>query len=203
MGVIAHFMGQQIVTLNISNNSIGDPGAEAFGNALIHGYHPSLKYLDISGNNITATGREYLAQALNNISQDLSIAYNTIKGFSKEKLTEAIKFILHLNKENGVSSNEMFMTKQSLEHCKKAVENVGVNITVGVAKCKKAPLKYLKPTDLTLQDVALDYVSALAKKNSKINTTLSYLCIIKEAFSSVIDEDFTQCLTGLDSMLND
>ncbi len=136
MGVIAHFMGRQIVTINLSNNSIGDSGAKAFGNALIHGYHPSLKYLDISGNNITATGREYLVQALNSVSQDLSIAYNTIKGFSKEKLKEAIKFILHLNKENRVISNEMFTTKQSLEHCKKAVENVGINITVGAAKCK-------------------------------------------------------------------
>lgn len=202
MGVIAHFMGQQIVTLNISNNSIGDPGAEAFGNALIHGYHPSLKYLDISGNNITATGREYLAQALNNVSQDLSIAYNTIKGFSKEKLTEAIKFILHLNKENGVSSNEMFTTKQSLERCKKAVENVGVNITVGVAKCTKTPLKYSKPTDLTLQDMALDFL-AQTKIGKVLKPIASFICISQEAFSSIIDEDFSQCLTGLDSMLEE
>lgn len=40
-------------------------------------------------------------------------------------------------------------------------------------------------------------------KNQKINKALSYLCIAQEIFFSVVDEDFSQCLTGLDSMLND
>lgn len=185
--------------MNLSNNYISDEGANCMAYHIGAGSHPHLRLLDVSGNQITTTGRGYLVQALNNISQDLSIAYNTIKGFTKESLKSGIKFILYLNKENGVSSNEMFTTEQSLEHCKKAIENVGLNITFGVAKCKKAPLKYLMPKDLTIQDAALDILS----QNKKLKPILSFICIAQESFFSVVDEDFSQCLTGLDSMLND
>lgn len=188
-----------IQSLNLFKNLLDDNSANYIATSLEYGRFPSLKYLDVSGNKIGTTGRGYLVQALNNISQDLSIAYNTIKGFTKEKLKVAISFILHLNKENGVSSNEMFTTEQSLEHCKKAVENVSINITFGVAKCKKTPLKYLMPKDLTLQDAAIDILS----QNKNLKPILSFVCIAKESLFSVVDEDFSQCLTGLDSMLDD
>lgn len=96
----------------------------------------------------------------------------------------------------------MFTTEESLEHCKKAIGNVSLNITIGVAKCKKAPLKYLMPKDLTLRDFALDALTFITK-NKTLSNYLSYICIAQESFFSVVDEDFTQCLVGLENMVND
>ncbi len=37
----------------------------------------------------------------------------------------------------------------------------------------------------------------------EIKGVLSFVCTAKEAFFSIIDEDLSQCLTGLDSMLEE
>jgi hypothetical protein len=140
---------------------------------------------------------------MQSINQGLVVTLAKVQGFSKDALKISLRFILKLNKQNGISSDEMFTTEESLEHCKKAVGNISLNITVGIAKCKKAPLKYLMPKDLTLQDVVIDAFSVLTSKNKYIEGALGFLCIGYETLFSVIDEDFSQCLVGLENMINE
>ncbi|HJD63013.1 MAG TPA: hypothetical protein LFW14_05615 [Rickettsia endosymbiont of Degeeriella rufa] len=76
--------GRYIVTMNLSNNITGDNGAEYIATSLKWGRYPHLKALDVSGNLITPTGHGYIAQALKDINQKISVTLIRRKKFPKQ-----------------------------------------------------------------------------------------------------------------------
>jgi hypothetical protein len=217
-----------IINLNLSNNGIGDDGAAHIVAYLKYGHMPAtthvnladniitdkgalcfaesfnssvnkLKVLHLEGNKITKTGEGFLVKALDSISQNLKIVLAEVKSFSKDALKEAIKGMLFVAKNNGISTKETLTNDETIEYCKKGIPNVALNISWGVTKCLKAPAKYLTPKDVTFQDVIVDTMSNI----KEVKAVMTFYCITQNTFFSIVDEDFANCLTGVDSMLND
>lgn len=57
--------------INLSNNQIGDNGAQCIATHLGNGHYPHLKALDLSGNQISNTGNGYIAKGMKSINQGL------------------------------------------------------------------------------------------------------------------------------------
>lgn len=187
---------QNVITINLSNNQIGDKGAELLAYYLAKGDLPSTKVLDLSGNQITNTGKSYLANSLNNITQDLKIVLDSVKGFSKEALKATMKGMLSIAKSNGISTKEMLTTDETIEHCKKGGVNIGVNIGVGYIKCFT---KLDKPIAIYNMDLQTLGVEVLTNLINPLKKPMQFICMVESTVFSVVDEDFANCLTGLDS----
>jgi hypothetical protein len=194
------FKGHQIKSINLTNNRLGDDSALFISQALEYGNIPALKYIDVSGNNITATGEGYLAKVLGVVSQDLKIVLEVVKGFSKDALKTTMKSMLSIAKSNGISTKEALTTDETIQHCIKGGVNVGLNIGWGVAKCTITPLKFLNLKDVTLQDIGLDLLSYTIPQTKG---AIAFTCVTQNTFFSVVDESFANCLVGVDSLLNE
>ncbi|WP_341794643.1 hypothetical protein [Rickettsia endosymbiont of Rhinocyllus conicus] len=123
--------GRYIVTMNLSNNIIGDDGAEYIATSLKWGRYPHLKALDVSGNQITPAGHGYIAQALKAVNQTIAVTLVKSKEVSKAILKETMKGMLYIAKNNGITTNEMLTNDQTVEYCKKGGINVLKNIIWG------------------------------------------------------------------------
>jgi len=196
----AHIRSHNLRYINLSDNQIGDPGAEYIAQSLISGRYPNLKGVDASGNGITETGQGYFARALDEINQSIAIVFTKVQEISKQAFKQTIKSMLYIAKQNGISTKEMLTTDETIEHCKKGTFNVAKNIIGGVVKCTEAPVKYFTPKELILQDVLID---VLALAVPEVGAVLTYTCISEKVVFSVVDEDFGNCLVGVESILND
>jgi len=191
---------QSVITINLSNNQIGDKGAYIIADHLAKGNLPSLKSLDVSGNQITPTGYGYLANSLNAVSQDLKIVFEAVKGFSKDALKATMKSMLFIAKNNGISTKETLTTDETIEHCIKGGINVGLNVGVGYLKCTSKIVKAYNYKDITIGDVASEILGLYAQP---LKGVLNFACITQNAVFSVVDEEFANCLVGVDSLLNE
>ena len=85
-------------------------------------------------------------------------------------------------------------------HCKKGSWNVGVNIFTGYAKCftgADTPIAlYQMDTHSLLVKTTVNIINPLKKP-------MQFVCMTQETVFSVVDEEFANCLTGVDSGLND
>ena len=188
-----------MANLNLSNSNMDDCDASILAKLIKQGNLPNLKNLDVSDNQITATGIGYLAKGLEVVIQDLKIVFEVVKGFSIDALKATMKQMLSIAHSNGISTKETLTTDETITHCIKGGINVGLNISWGVTKCLKTPAKYLTPKDVTFQDVLFDGMSNI----KMFKPIITFYCITQNTFFSIVDEDFASCLTGLDSMLND
>lgn len=55
---------KHVVSLNLSNNNLGNDSAIIISNALVGGQLPATRSIDVSGNNITEVGDGYLVEAI-------------------------------------------------------------------------------------------------------------------------------------------
>jgi Leucine Rich repeat len=138
---LAYSMGKKIVTLNISNNQIGDTGAQIFANALTSGHLPNLKSLDVSGNQITPTGEGYFAKALQNETvQDIIIflykfdQYSKLLAGSKLEKIEAIQAKLAEAEAAGIDIQNMVVDKSFMSSVKDKWE-IGKKALFSLGKC--------------------------------------------------------------------
>lgn len=191
---------QNVITINLSNNQIGDGGAKLLADYLANGSFPNTKSIDVSGNQITATGYGYLANSLNAVSQDLKIVFEAVKGFSKDALKASMKSMLFIAKNNGISTKETLTTAETIEHCKNGIANVGLNIGVGYLKCTSKIVKAYNYKDITIGDVASEILGLYAQP---LKGVLNFACITQNTVFSVVDEEFANCLVGVDSLLNE
>lgn len=107
--------------------------------------------------------------------------------------------MLSTAKNNGISTKEIITTEETIEYCKKGFPNFTKNIGVGVAKCSNSLVKYAKPHEITLQDIGIDIFTLLVPQSKPL---MDSICYTEKIVFSVVDEDFANCLAGLDSNLN-
>jgi len=191
---------RNILRLDLSNNQIGDAGAKVVADGLANGVLPITKYVNLSGNKITDTGKGFIANMMHKLNQGLVVTLETIQNASKESFKLAVKGMLSVAKSNGVSTKEALTTEETIEHCKKGSWNVGFNIFTGYAKCftgADTPIAlYQKDMHSLLVKTTVNVINPLKKP-------MQFVCMTQETFFSVVDEDFANCLTGVDSGLND
>ena len=197
---IHFFKFQNINQINISSNKLGDAGCGEFSAALAAGWLPNLHAIDLSDNQITNTGHGYIAKALNAVSQAISVTFTKIKDVSKTTLKETMKGMVFIAKNNGISTKEMLTTDETIEYCKKGTFNVGVNVVGGYLKCTSKVVKAYNYKDITIGDVASEILGLYAQP---IKAVLNFTCITQNTVFSVVDEDFANCLVGVDSLLNE
>lgn len=190
-----------LIYLDLRDNFLGDYSASLLTASISKGEMASLKVLHLEGNKFSKTGEGFLVKALDSISQNLKIVLAEVKGFSKNTLKEAIKGMLFVAKNNGISTKETLTNDETIEYCKKGIPNVALNISWGVTKCLKAPAKYLTPKDVTFQDVLVDTMSI--SPDPRIKAALTFYCVSHNIGFSVVDEDFANCLSGLNSLLDE
>ena len=107
--------------------------------------------------------------------------------------------MIDVAKSNGINPKEALTTEETIEHCKKGIPNVGYNISWGVIKCLT---KADTPIALYKMDMHSLVVGTVTKVLNPLKKPAQFVCMTQETFFSVVDEDFTNCLTGLDSGLN-
>lgn len=193
-------VANKITTLNLANNQIRDDGAKLLANSLAKGEMPNLKKLHLDGNKITDTGTGYLSKALDTVEQGLIIVLKTVQNASKAAAQFAIKEMLHIAKSNGISTKEVLTTQETIELCKKGSWNVGKNIGYGMLKCFTNADKPIAVYEMDFQYLATTLTVNLMNPLKK---PFQYYCMTESTVFSVVDEDFANCLTGLDSGLND
>ena len=193
------FKGQNIREVNLGNNQIGDEGAKVIADSLLNGRFPHLKTLRLEGNNITTTGTGYLSKALDTVEQGLVIVLKTVQNASKAVAQFAIKEMLHIAKSNGISTKEVLTNQETIEYCKKGIPNVVGNLGLGYFKCWT---KLDKP--IAIYEMDFQYVATALMVNimNPAKKPVQVYCTIESTVFSVVDEDFANCLTGLDSELN-
>ena len=190
---------RNILRLDLSNNQIGDEGAKLIADGLANGVFPITKKINLSGNKISDTGKGFIANAMHKKNQGLVVTFETIQNASKETFKIAIKAMLSIAKNNGISTKEIITTEETIEYCKKGFPNFTKNIGVGVAKCSNSLVKYAKPHEITLQDIGIDIFTLLVPQSKPL---MDSICYTEKIVFSVVDEDFANCLAGLDSNLN-
>ena len=193
------FKGQNIREVNLSNNQIGDDGAKLLADSLVTGKFPHLKKLHLEGNKITTTGTGYLSKALDTVEQGLVIVLKTVQNASKSVAKFVIKEMLHLAKSNGISTKEVLTNQETIEQCKQGTWNVGKNIGYGILKCWTKLDKSIAVYEMDFQYVATALMVDIINPAKK---PVQVYCTIESTVFSVVDEDFANCLTGLDSELN-
>jgi len=186
--------------LDLSHSDMDDGHAKILAELIRQGNLLNLKGLNVSGNQITSTGYGYLAKILEVVTQDLKIVFEAIKGFSIDILKASMKNMLFIAHNNGISTKEMLTTGETIEHCKNGIVNVGLNVGVGYLKCTSKIVKAYNYQDITIGDVASEILGLYAQP---LKGVLNFACITQNTVFSVVDEEFANCLVGVDSLLNE
>ena len=192
-------VADKLTTLNIANNQIRDDGAKLLATSLSNGNMPNLKKLQLEGNKITTTGTGFLSKALEVVEQNITVVLKSIQNASKSVAQFAIKEMLHIAKSNGISTKEVLTNQETIEYCKKGSWNVGKNIGYGILKCWTKLDKPIAVYEMDFQYLGVKLLTNLINPATK---PIQVYCTIESTVFSVVDEEFANCLTGLDSELN-
>lgn len=189
-----------VLRLDLSNNNIGDDGAKCIADGLAKGFFPITKQVNLSGNKITETGKGFIIKAIDKINHGISVTLETIQNASKETFKIGVKAMLSTSKNNGISTKEALTTEETIEHCKKGSWNVGVNLFMGYTKCFTGAST---PIALYEMDGHSLLVNTTVSIINPLKKPMQFVCMTKETILSVADEEFANCLTGVDSGFNE
>ena len=192
-------VANKLTTLNLANNQIRDDGAKLLAVSLSKGEMPNLKKLHLEGNKITDEGHGFLSKALEVVEQNITVVFKSIQNASKSVAQFAIKEMLHIAKSNGISTKEILTNQETIEYCKKGIPNVVGNLGLGYFKCWTKLDKPIAVYEMDFQYVATALMVNIINPAKK---PVQVYCTVESTVFSVVDEDFANCLTGLDSELN-
>ena len=134
--------GRYILTMNFSNNLIGDDGAKYMADSLAMGRFPNLKSLDVSGNQITATGEAYFAKALESVKVTSITIVLTVKTSFKELANFLKTGFNYYAKEFHIEQLAMDAESQKyLTNCQKTGLNAVFGGLGGLTKCSSSLLE--------------------------------------------------------------
>lgn len=169
-----------IVTMNFSNNLIGDDGAKYMADCLKMGRYPHLKSLDVSGNQITATGVGYFLDALKNstVGNIIIKQYHLSIFGNKENKIGFMKDYLKQAQDKGVDVNNIVVDKSLFGYIKNTGK-ICKDTVVGFAKC------------YYVDDVVTDHIKdkILAKVSKTLGVLNNYNDVINcyaETFDGVM-----------------
>ena len=172
--------GRYIVTMNFSNNLIGDDGAKYMADSLAMGRFPNLKNLDVSGNQITATGVGYFLDALKNstVGNIIIKQYHLSIFGNKENKIGFMKDYLKQAQDKGVDVNNIVVDKSLFGYIKNTGK-ICKDTVVGFAKC------------YYVDDVVTDHIKdkILAKVSKTLGVLNNYNDVINcyaETFDGVM-----------------
>lgn len=134
-GVTTHVC-KQIRSINFSNNLLDDNSANYIAKSLEYGRFPSLKYLDVSGNQITKSGESYFVKALESVKvTSISIVFATKSSF--KELVDFLKTgFNYYAKEFHIKQVAMDAESHKyITDCQKTGQNVVLGGLGGVMKC--------------------------------------------------------------------
>jgi len=175
--------GRYIITMNFSNNLIGDDGAKYMADSLSMGRFPNLKSLDVSGNQITTTGEGYFAKAMQNSTvQDMYVTLKNAVGTKKDYYGSFLKQVLKDAQSNGVDISNIVVDKSLISSIKNNTE-MAWNIGVSFLKCKFVPV--LEAPSLAADVFVLAYPKHVISKIFSPTETLA--CVfngVKEEFDT-------------------
>ncbi len=146
------YICKQIRSINLSNNLINDEGAKYIAKSLENGLHPSLKYLDVSGNQITQKGHISFMEALessNVKSVMITLIHNTLTVYDKinqaaqstiDFTTKFLKYSIEQHNQGlkGTKWDGSTVRTDDLnkwKNCKDVGTNVGMGFLGGLIKC--------------------------------------------------------------------
>ena len=172
--------GRYIVTMNFSNNLIGDDGAKYMADSLVMGRFPHLNSLNVSGNQITATGVGYFLDALKNstVGNIIIKQYHLSVFGNKENKIGFMKDYLKQAQDKGVDVNNIVVDKSLFGYIKNTGK-ICKDTVVGFAKC------------YYVDDVATDHITGkiLAKVSKTLLSFKNYSDVINcyaETFDDVM-----------------
>lgn len=130
-----------VQSINLSNNFIGDYGANYIAESLKSGRYPATKYIDISGNSeITDVGKEKLATAVNEtLNPNLAITlekHNDSSGvwnFVKKAFNYYSKEHSKVSAENGKAALAIY-GDNDWANCKKLIDDASKEMSMGLVK---------------------------------------------------------------------
>ena len=142
-----------ITKLNLSNSGMRDHNAYTLANTLT--VLPNLKYLDVSGNDITHTGEGFFAKTLQSpMVQNIIV---TIKKYTtdlgQEVIKPALKLFIEHAKENGVDTTNIATNKNAFVYMNDMI-NIKSNFLIGFTKCETG-YSYLE-NGVTVEDLATE-----------------------------------------------
>ena len=97
------------------------------------------------------------------------------------------------------TTKEVLTTQETIDLCKKGSWNVGMNIGYGMLKCFTNADKPIAVYEMDFQYLATTLTVNLMNPLKK---PFQWYCMTESTVFSVVDEDFANCLTGLDSEMN-
>lgn len=150
-GVTTHVC-KQIRSINFSNNLLDDNSANYIAKSLEYGRFPSLKYLDVSGNQITQKGHISFMEALespNVKSVMITLIHNTLTVYDKinqaaqstiDFINKGLKYTVaqHNQGLKGTKWDGSTVRTDDLnkwKNCKDVGANVGMGYAAGFIKC--------------------------------------------------------------------
>lgn len=150
-GVTNHVC-KQIRSINFSNNLLDDNCANYIAKSLEYGRFPSLKYLDVSGNNITQKGHISFMEVLespNVKSLMVTLIHNTLTVYDKvnqaaqstiDFTTKFLKYSVEQHNQGlkGTKWDGSTVRTDDLDkwkNCKDVGTNVGMGFLGGLIKC--------------------------------------------------------------------
>jgi hypothetical protein len=185
-----NYLCKQIKSINLSNNWLGDDSALFISQALEYGNVPNLKYINVSGNNMSWESNALFAKASNNLRQDIKILINKVIPIdsivggvkkqsdlffgSKEEKHAVIKDYLKHAQSNGVDVQNVAVSKSIFETIKSSVK-LYFNYQVGFAKCN------IVPEDAT-SFAAGAIVAKISKKATGVMTVTDAVACYFEVF---------------------
>jgi hypothetical protein len=134
------------------------------------------------------------------MSQNCAILIKKMEIIGVESFKSTVKVMLDIAKSNGISTKEVLTNDETIEHCKKGIGNVTKNLALGYVKCFTAADTPIAVYEMDLQTLLIKTVGGFINPTKK---PAQFICITQETVFSVFDEEFANCLTGLDSGFSD
>jgi hypothetical protein len=134
---------QSVITINLSNNQIGDKGAYILADHLAKGNFLNLNSLNVSDNQITATGYGVLISSLKTLPHDIILTlekYSTNLG--QKVIKPALKHFIKYATEQGVDTTDVATNKGVIEYLMDTLKIIG-NIAVGATKFSNTLIEVL------------------------------------------------------------
>ena len=118
---------KHVISLNLSNNNLGDDSAIIISNAIANGQLTATRDIDVSGNKITQNGWESFAVAVKSVqAKSVTIkvaAADTLQGM-KEFLTKGFKYYTQTHKVVATKEFQDELLGANTSACEKTKDNV-------------------------------------------------------------------------------